>query len=90
MEKKYFADVYFYICPTCKQQSVEKAYFASFTKAEVGAARANGLYNYKCSKCGAIHRSDSVLVNGEVVEVSKEEAVASGLVFEFKGSARLE
>jgi hypothetical protein len=87
MAKKYFVDVYTYICPTCNKQSLEKAYFAIFAKAEIGTARSAGLYNYKCSNCGAIHRSDRVLVNGESNEVSKEEALANGLVFESKGSA---
>jgi rubredoxin len=82
MEKKYFVDVYFYICPECKKQSLEKKYFAVFDKREIGQARMAGLLDYNCSQCGAVHNSKSIMVNGEVTEVSQDEAQNDGIGFE--------
>jgi hypothetical protein len=87
MEKLYFVDTYFYVCPKCKKQSMESAYFAVFEKPEIGAARGAGLVTYQCSNCGTTHKSDRVWVNGDVVEVSKAEALKHKLAFESKGSA---
>jgi hypothetical protein len=85
MKKLYFADAYFYDCPTCRKPNVGKKYFAVFQKAEIGAAKSSGLFTYRCSHCKENHSSRSVLMRGEVVEVTEEEARASGIDFESKG-----
>jgi DNA-directed RNA polymerase subunit RPC12/RpoP len=87
MEKKYFVDVFSYVCPACKQRVSDKAYFAVIEEREIGAARRAGLLTYKCTHCGASHSSKSVHTNGEVTRVSKEQALAHGLTWESKESA---
>lgn len=39
MEKKYFADAFFYKCLHCHKQAIGKAYFHVFTKAEIHVFR---------------------------------------------------
>jgi DNA-directed RNA polymerase subunit RPC12/RpoP len=63
MEKKYFVDVFSYVCPACKQRVSDKAYFAVIEEREIGAARRAGLLTYKCTHCGASHSSKSVHTN---------------------------
>jgi hypothetical protein len=89
MEKKYYCDVYFYNCPRCRRQVIGKNYYGLFELAEMGAAKGAGLITYKCTSadCGASYRSDRLIFNGEVVEVSKDEALSNGIVFESKASA---
>ena len=82
MAKRYFADVFSYVCPACKQRVSSKAYFAVIEQAEIGAARRAGSLTYKCTHCGAAHSSRSVHTDGEVTEVSKEEALAHGITWE--------
>jgi hypothetical protein len=89
MEKKYFADAFFYICPKCKRQTMGKHYYGIFALPEMGAAKRAGLLTFTCmhEDCKASYPSDRLLVNGEAVEVSKQEALANGLSFESKGQA---
>jgi hypothetical protein len=89
MEKKYFADAFFFICPrqNCKRQNVQVAYYLATSKAEIGAARRTGLLKYKCTHCQSIIGSDEVFTNGEINETSKEEALKKGLAWESAGSA---
>jgi hypothetical protein len=88
MDKKYYADVYFYVCPKCQRQVLGKMYFGVFQKSEIGATKLAGLITYRCPHPGCGHSSNHQLVNGEVVEVSPQEALSSGLlVFDSKGSA---
>lgn len=87
--KKYYADVYFYVCPSCKRQTLGKNYFALFDLAEMGAAKRAGMIKYRCihADCNAVYGSDRLLTNGEAVEVSEGEARSNGLAYESKGSA---
>jgi DNA-directed RNA polymerase subunit RPC12/RpoP len=89
MEKKYYGDAYFYRCKKCQRQVIGKKYYALYELAEMGAAKRAGLITYKCTytDCGAEFRSNQMFTNGDVVEVSKDEALASGIVFESKGQA---
>jgi hypothetical protein len=89
MEKKYFADVYFYTCPKCRRQVIGKNYYCLFELAEMGAAKRAGLITYTCTHedCHASYPSDRLLTNGEAVEVSAKEVLSNGLVFESKGQA---
>jgi hypothetical protein len=86
-EKKYWVDVYYYQCPTCKKVSIGKTYFYIYQRPEIGQAKMNGLLKYKCIHCGTVHPSNRVRTNGEVVETSAEEALANGIDWESKGSA---
>jgi len=87
MVKKYFVDVYWFVCPKCKKQTVSKSYYCIFERAEIGAAKRSGLLTYHCTHCAASFSSKSITTNGEVSEVSREEAIAGGLAFESSGSA---
>jgi hypothetical protein len=64
-------------------------YFGVFQIAEIGAAKGAGAIEYRCMhpECNAVYRSDRLLTNGEVVEVSAQEAQSNGLVFDTQGSA---
>jgi hypothetical protein len=88
-EKKYFADAIFFICPRqyCKKQVMQVLYFRAHSKAEVGAARREGLFSYFCPHCRNVIQSNEVHVNGEMNETSKEEALNNGLAWESAGSA---
>ena len=59
--------------------SMGKTYFFIYEKPEIGQAKMNGLLKYKCIHCGAIHSSNRVITNGDVMETSKEEALANGV-----------
>jgi hypothetical protein len=87
--KRYYADVYFYVCRQCKKQAVGKIYFGVFQKAEIGAAKKAGAFTYQCPNpaCRATYRSDHLLTSGEVMEVPEDEARSNGLVYESAGSA---
>jgi len=88
MEKKYYRDDYFYICPACEKQVWGKMYFGVFERSEIGASKRAGLITYRCSHSGCTFSSNHLLTNGELVEVSADEALSSGrLVFDSKGSA---
>ena len=89
MIKRYYADVYFYVCRQCKKQAVGKIYFGVFQIAEIGAAKRAGAFTYQCPNpaCGATYRSDHLLTNGEVMEVPEDEARSNGLVYESAGSS---
>jgi hypothetical protein len=89
MPKKYYADAFFYNCPKCRRQVIGKKYYGLFELAEMGAAKAAGLITYKCTHndCGAPYPSDRLLIHGDVLEVSEQEALSNGLVFSSKGSA---
>jgi DNA-directed RNA polymerase subunit RPC12/RpoP len=87
MEKKYYADAFFYVCRNCKKQTIGKHYYAIYELAEMGAAKRAGLLTFTCMHCGNSVTSDRQLVNGEAAPVSKEEALANGIDFESKGQA---
>src|SRR5215813_6312040 len=89
MEKKYYADVYFYQCPRCRNQVLGKMYYALYDLAEMGAAKGAGLITYRCPHkgCGFESKSNHLLTNGEAVEVSRDEAISNGLVYESKGQS---
>jgi len=86
-EKKYWVDVYYYTCPSCKRMSNGKTYFFIYQEPEIGQAKMGGLLKYNCIHCGTVHPSNRVITNGDVIEVSKEEALANGIDWESRGSA---
>jgi hypothetical protein len=89
MIKKYYGDAHFYVCQQCKKQAIGKLYFGVFQMAEIGAAKRAGAFTYQCPNpaCRATYRSDHLLTNGEVIEVSEDEARSNGLVYESAGLA---
>jgi len=64
-------------------------YYALFQLAEMGAAKRAGLIKYTCTYagCEASYSSDRVMTNGDVQEVSEQEARSKGLVFESQAQA---
>lgn len=87
MEKKYYADVFVYTCPKCHKQNLDKMYYCLYELAEMGAAKRAGLITYRCMHEPCDFQSNHVLTNGEAIEVSSDEALSNGLVFETKGLA---
>ncbi len=79
MTKKCFVDIFWFKCVACNRSNHQKAYYRLFESAQVAEARRRGLLNYTCHHCKRLFSSQQVQVNGELIEVPEQEALAKGL-----------
>ena len=83
--KRYYGEAHFYICPKCRKQVLSRQYYGLFDLIEMEAAKSAGLIRCTCPYCGACELWDRLKPKWETLEVSREEALATGLAFESKG-----
>jgi hypothetical protein len=80
MAKKYFADTCFFKWLAGSENSIGRAYYALVVLSEMGEAKNSDTFKYPCSKCGNLFPPDRV--NSNMEEVSTEEALKNGLIWE--------
>jgi transcriptional regulator NrdR family protein len=79
MAKKCFIDVYWFRCPACNRNNHQKAYVRLADKEQMEEIRRRGMLTYKCHHCARTFNSQGMTIQGMLLEVPEQEALAKGL-----------
>jgi transposase-like protein len=82
MRRKCFVDIFWFKCLACNRSNHQKAYHRLFQASQLPDSRRAGLLKYTCHHCKRTFSSQQLDVNGELMEVSEQEALAKGLVLD--------
>lgn len=82
MSKKCFVDIFWFKCVACNRSNHQKAYYRLLDQGQVKDSRRAGLLKYTCHHCKRTFSSQQLEVNGDLMEVPEQEALAKGLALD--------